>query len=130
VIIGLGSDLIDIRRVEKTLERFGDRFLDRVFTEIERRKSDRRAARAASYAKRFAAKEACAKALGTGLRKGVFWRDMGVVNLPGGQPTIKLTGGALARLEAITPAGLTPRIHLTITDDFPLAQAFVVIEAV
>lgn len=130
MIIGLGSDLIDIRRVEKTLERFGDRFLDRVFTEIERKKSDRRAARAASYAKRFAAKEACAKALGTGLRKGVFWRDMGVVNLPGGQPTIKLTGGALARLEAITPPGTTPRIHLTITDDFPLAQAFVVIEVV
>jgi holo-[acyl-carrier protein] synthase len=130
VIIGLGSDLIDIRRVEKTLERYGERFLNRVFTDVERKKSDRRAARAASYAKRFAAKEACAKALGTGLRKGVFWRDMGVVNLPGGQPTIKLTGGALARLEAITPAGLTARIHLTITDDFPLAQAFVVIEAV
>lgn len=130
MIIGLGSDLIDIRRVEKTLERYGERFLNRVFTDIERKKSDRRAARAASYAKRFAAKEACAKALGTGLRKGVFWRDMGVVNLPGGQPTIKLTGGALARLEAITPPGLTPRIHLTITDDFPLAQAFVVIEAV
>jgi holo-[acyl-carrier protein] synthase len=130
VIIGLGSDLIDIRRVEKTLERYGERFLNRVFTDIERKKSDRRAARAASYAKRFAAKEACAKALGTGLRKGVFWRDMGVVNLPGGQPTIQLTGGALLRLEAITPQGLTPRIHLTITDDFPLAQAFVVIEAV
>ena len=130
MIIGLGSDLIDIRRVEKTLERYGERFLNRVFTDIERRKSDRRAARAASYAKRFAAKEACAKALGTGLRKGVFWRDMGVVNLPGGQPTIQLTGGALARLQSITPQGLTPRIHLTITDDFPLAQAFVVIEAV
>ncbi|MDF3074967.1 MAG: holo-(acyl-carrier-protein) synthase [Alphaproteobacteria bacterium] len=130
MIIGLGSDLIDIRRVEKTLERYGERFLNRVFTDIERKKSDRRAARAASYAKRFAAKEACAKALGTGLRKGVFWRDMGVVNLPGGQPTIQLTGGALLRLEAITPQGLTPRIHLTITDDFPLAQAFVVIEAV
>ncbi|MGE0152753.1 MAG: holo-ACP synthase [Reyranellaceae bacterium] len=130
MIIGLGSDLIDIRRVEKTLERFGTRFLDRVFTDIERRKSDRRAARAASYAKRFAAKEACAKALGTGLRRGVFWRDMGVVNLPGGQPTLQLAGGALARLQAITPPGLTPRIHLTITDDFPLAQAFVVIEAV
>ena len=130
MIIGIGSDLIDIRRVERTLERYGERFLNRVFTDIERKKSDRRAARAASYAKRFAAKEACAKALGTGLRKGVFWRDMGVVNLPGGQPTIKLTGGALARLEAITPPGLTPRIHLTITDDFPLAQAFVVIEAV
>jgi holo-[acyl-carrier protein] synthase len=130
VIIGLGSDLIDIRRIEKTLERHGDRFLNRVFTDIERKKSDRRAARAASYAKRFAAKEACAKALGTGLRKGVFWRDMGVINLPGGQPTMQLTGGALARLQSITPAGLTPRIHLTITDDFPLAQAFVVIEAV
>jgi len=130
LIIGLGSDLIDIRRVEKTLERHGERFLNRVFTEIERKKSDRRAQRAASYAKRFAAKEACAKALGTGLRKGVFWRDMGVVNLPGGQPTMQLTNGALARLQAITPAGLTPRIHLTITDDFPLAQAFVVIEAV
>ena len=130
MIVGLGSDLIDIRRVEKTLERFGERFLDRVFTETERRKSDRRAARAASYAKRFAAKEACSKALGTGLRKGVFWRDMGVVNLPGGQPTMQLTGGALARLQAITPEGRTARIHLTITDDFPLAQAFVVIEAV
>ena len=130
MIIGLGSDLIDIRRVDKTLERYGERFLNRVFTEIERKKSDRRAARAASYAKRFAAKEACAKALGTGLRKGVFWRDMGVVNLPGGQPTMQLTGGALLRLQSITPAGLTPRIHLTITDDFPLAQAFVVIEAV
>jgi len=130
VIIGLGSDLIDIRRIEKTLERHGERFLDRVFTDIERRKSDRRAARAASYAKRFAAKEACAKALGTGLRKGVFWRDMGVVNLPTGQPTMALTNGALARLVAITPEGRTARIHLTITDDFPLAQAFVVIEAV
>jgi holo-[acyl-carrier protein] synthase len=130
VIIGLGSDLIDIRRVDKTLERYGERFLNRVFTDIERKKSDRRAARAASYAKRFAAKEACAKALGTGLRKGVFWRDMGVVNLPGGQPTMQLTGGALLRLQSITPVGLTPRIHLTITDDFPLAQAFVVIEAI
>lgn len=130
MIIGLGSDLIDIRRIEKTLERHGERFLNRVFTDIERRKSDRRAARAASYAKRFAAKEACAKALGTGLRKGVFWRDMGVVNLPSGQPTIALTNGALARLQAITPEGKTARIHLTITDDFPLAQAFVVIEAV
>lgn len=130
MIIGLGSDLIDIRRIEKTLERHGARFLDRVFTDIERRKSDRRAARAASYAKRFAAKEACAKALGTGLRKGVFWRDMGVVNLPTGQPTMALTNGALARLVSITPEGRTARIHLTITDDFPLAQAFVVIEAV
>src|ERR671929_2104763 len=110
MIIGIGSDLIDIRRIERTLERFGDRFLDRVFTEVERRKSDRRRQRAASYAKRFAAKEACAKALGTGLRAGVFWRDMGVVNLPSGRPTMTLTGGALARLNAITPAGCEARI--------------------
>jgi holo-[acyl-carrier protein] synthase len=130
VIIGLGSDLIDIRRVEKSIERFGDRFLDRVFTEIEKAKSDKRAQRAASYAKRFAAKEACAKALGTGLRRGVFWRDMGVVNLPGGKPTMKLTGGALRRLESITPPGHTAMIDLTITDDFPLAQAIVIISAV
>lgn len=130
MIIGIGSDIIDITRIEATIARFGDRFLNRIFTPLERAKSDRRAQRFASYARRYAAKEACAKALGTGLRKGVFWRDMGVVNLPGGQPTIKLTGGALARLEAITPAGTTPRIHLTITDDYPLAQAFVVIEVV
>ena len=130
MIIGLGSDLIDIRRVEKSIERFGDRFLDRIFTDVERAKSDRRAQRAASYAKRFAAKEACAKALGTGLRRGVFWRDMGVVNLPGGKPTLKLTGGALRRLHEITPAGHTAVIELTITDDFPLAQAIVIIQAV
>lgn len=130
MIVGLGSDLIDIRRIETTIERYGDRFLDRVFTAIERRKSDRRKERAASYAKRFAAKEACAKALGTGLRAGVFWRDMGVVNLPSGQPTMALTGGASARLQRLMPPGHTPRVHLTITDDFPLAQAFVIIEAV
>lgn len=127
MIIGLGSDLIDIRRVEKTLERHPERFPKRVFTEIERAKSDRRRNRAASYAKRFAAKEACSKALGTGLSQGVYWRDMGVVNLPSGKPTLALTGGAAMRLAAITPPGLEPEIHLTITDDYPLAQAFVVI---
>ncbi len=130
MIIGLGSDLIDIRRVEKSIERFGDRFLNRIFTEVEKTKSDRRNQRAASYAKRFAAKEACANALGTGLNRGVYWRDMGVVNLPGGKPTLKLTGGALRRLEAITPAGHTAQIDLTITDDFPMAQAIVIISAV
>jgi holo-[acyl-carrier protein] synthase len=130
MIIGLGNDLIDIRRIEQSIERFGDRFLDRIFTDVERAKSDKRAQRAASYAKRFAAKEACAKALGTGLNRGVFWRDMGVVNLPGGKPTMRLTGGALKRLEAITPPGLTALIELTITDDFPLAQAIVIIQAV
>lgn len=130
MIIGLGNDLIDIRRVERSLERFGDRFVQRVFTEIEQAKSDRRKERAASYAKRFAAKEACSKALGTGLRKGVFWRDMGVANLPSGKPTMVLTGGALRRLESMIPEGHMPMIHLTITDDWPLAQAFVIIEAV
>lgn len=130
MIIGLGSDLIDIRRVEKSLERFGTRFTERVFTEVERAKSDRRRLRAASYAKRFAAKEACAKALGTGLSRGVFWRDMGVVNLPGGKPTMQLTGGAAERLHAMMPQGYKPVIHVTITDDMPLAQAFVIIEAV
>lgn len=129
MIIGVGNDLIDIRRIEKTLARHGERFTQRLFTEIERAKSDRRAGRAASYAKRFAAKEACAKALGTGLSRGVFWRDMGVVNLPSGQPTLHLTGGALERLVAITPAGYGATIHLTITDEFPLAQAIVIIEA-
>ncbi|MBL8673967.1 MAG: holo-ACP synthase [Rhodospirillales bacterium] len=129
MILGIGSDLIDIRRIEATLERHGARFVDRCFTEIERRRSEGRATRAASYAKRFAAKEACSKALGTGLRRGVYWRDMGVVNKPGGQPTMALTGGALARLAALTPPGATAEIHLTITDDYPLAQAFVVIEA-
>ena len=129
MIVGIGSDLCDIKRIEQTLDKFGERFVARCFTEIERRKSDRRAERAASYAKRFAAKEACAKALGTGLRHGVFWRDMGVVNLPSGAPTMKLTGGAAERLAAIIPAGRTAFIHLTITDEYPLAQAFVVIEA-
>src|SRR6202789_4713951 len=130
MILGLGSDLCDIRRIEKTLETYGERFTNRVFTDVERDKSDRRATRAASYAKRFAAKEACAKALGTGLNQGVYWRDMGVVNLPGGKPTMALTGGALKRLEKITPPGHRAQIDLTITDDFPLAQAIVIISAV
>ena len=130
MILGIGNDLIDIRRIEKTIKKHGERFLNRVYTDIERAKSDRRAQRAASYAKRFAAKEACAKALGTGLNQGVYWRDMGVVNLPGGKPTMRLTGGALKRLEKITPAGHQPQIDLTITDDFPLAQAIVIISAV
>lgn len=129
MIIGIGSDLIDIRRIEKTLERFGERFVNRVFTETEKAKSERRKLRAASYAKRFAAKEACSKALGSGVRMGVAWREMGVVNLPSGKPTIELTGGALERLHAMVPDGFSPRIDLTITDDFPLAQAFVVISA-
>ena len=129
MIIGLGSDLCDIRRVEQTLERYGDRFVERCFTPIERQKSERRANRAASYAKRFAAKEACAKALGTGLSAGVFWRDMGVVNLPSGQPTLALTGGAAARLAALVPPGHEPMLHLTLTDEYPLAQAYVLIEA-
>ncbi len=129
MIIGLGSDLIDIRRIEKSIERFGDRFINRLFTEIEQEKSDGRNQRAASYAKRFAAKEACSKALGTGLSHGVFWRDMGVANLPTGKPTIKLTNGALDRLRQMLPADHKPVIHLTITDDYPLAQAFVIIEA-
>ncbi len=129
MIIGIGSDLCDVRRIEQTLDRFGQRFIERCFTEVERRRSDARAGRAASYAKRFAAKEACAKALGTGLRRGVFWRDMGVVNLPTGQPTLLLTGGAAARLKAMLPPETESFIHLTITDEHPLAQAFVVIEA-
>ena len=129
MIVGIGSDLTDIRRIENTLERFGDRFIDRIFTDIERARSERRAARAASYAKRFAAKEACAKALGTGMRRGVFWKDMGVVNARSGQPTFALTGGAAARLAELTPAGHVSVTHLTITDDHPYAQAFVIIEA-
>ena len=129
MIVGLGSDLADIRRIEATLGRFGERFLARVFTDVERARSEPKLDRAASYAKRFAAKEACAKALGTGLRAGVFWRDMGVVNLRSGAPTLALTGGAARRLAAITPAGLTPHIHLSLTDDPPYALAFVVIEA-
>ena len=134
MIIGIGSDLIDITRVAKVIERHGDRFLDRIFTDAERAKAERRAKNekmvVATYAKRFAAKEACSKALGTGIRRGVWWRDMGVVNLPGGRPTMQLTGGALARLEALTPPGHEARIDLTITDDWPLAQAFVIISAV
>jgi holo-[acyl-carrier protein] synthase len=130
VILGLGNDIIDIRRIERTIELYGERFLNRIFTETERRRSDRRHARAASYAKRFAAKEACSKALGTGLRKGVYWRDMGVVNLPSGRPTLKLTGGAAAQLAELTPPGYEARIDLTITDDFPMAQAIVIISAI
>lgn len=130
MIIGIGNDTIDIRRVQKVIDRHGARFTERIFTETEQRKSDRRRLRAASYAKRFAAKEACAKALGTGMARGVFWRDMGVVNLPGGKPTIELTGGAAKRLAALTPSGHRSVIHVTITDDFPMAQAFVLIEAV
>jgi holo-[acyl-carrier protein] synthase len=130
VILGVGTDLTDIRRIRETLERFGDRFTQRVFTEIERQRADRRDhARAASYAKRFAAKEACAKALGTGMRAGVAWRDMGVVNARSGQPTLALTGGAARRLQAITPAGRRAVIHLSLSDDFPWASAFVVISA-
>jgi holo-[acyl-carrier protein] synthase len=129
MILGIGSDLCDIRRIERSLERFGDRFTHRVFTEGERARSDRRAARAPSYARRFAAKEACAKALGTGLSHGVFWRDMEVVNLPSGKPTLRLTGGALAKLGAMMPAGHEAVLHVSLTDDPPVAQAFVVIEA-
>ena len=130
MIIGIGNDVIDIRRIEATLENHGERFIRRIFTEVEIAKSERRAQRAASYAKRFAAKEACSKALGTGFRRGVFMRDMGVVNLMSGKPTMKLTGGALKRLEEITPPGMRAQIDLTITDDHPLAQAFVIISAV
>lgn len=130
MILGIGNDMIDIRRVERTLARFGDRFVGRVFTATEQRKSDRRAARAASYAKRFAAKEACSKALGTGFRKGVYWRDLGVVNEPSGRPTMVLTGRAALHLAALTPAGHRAVIHLTLTDDFPYAQAVVIISAV
>jgi len=130
MIIGIGNDLIDIRRIENTLERFGDRFIQRIFTPIEQQRSERRKQRAASYAKRFAAKEACSKALGTGLRQGVFWRDMGVANLRSGKPTMALTNGAKAQLDKITPSGMTAQIDVTITDDFPLAQAFVIISAV
>ena len=129
MIIGLGSDLIDIRRIARSLERHGDRFIDRIFTDEERRRSESRGGRVASYAKRFAAKEACAKALGTGIAKGVFWRDMGVVNVASGMPTIELTGGAARRLLAMLPAGMRGVVHVTITDDYPLAQAFVVLEA-
>ena len=130
MILGVGSDLIDVRRIERTIERHGERFLARIFTAAERVKAESRARRAETYAKRFAAKEACAKALGTGLRAGVFWRDMGVVNLPSGRPTMTLTGGALARLNAMTPVGFKARIDVTVTDEEPMAQAVVVISAV
>ncbi len=133
MIIGIGSDLIDIRRVAKVIERHGDRFLNRVFTDVERAKAERRATNekmvVSTYAKRFAAKEACAKALGTGIRQGVWWRDMGVVNLQAGQPSMMLTGGALKRLQLLTPPGLEVRIDVSLTDDWPLAQAFVIISA-
>src|ERR1700742_137441 len=130
MILGLGSDISDARRIAKVIERHGDRFIARIFTDIERAKAERRKNRVETYAKRFAAKEACAKALGTGIRLGVWWRDMGVVNLPGGRPTMQLTGGALARLKALTPEGFEARIDLSLTDDWPLAQAFVIISAV
>jgi holo-[acyl-carrier protein] synthase len=130
MILGIGSDLIDIRRIEKSLERHGERFIARIFTEVEKARAEGRAGRGASYAKRFAAKEACAKALGSGISEGVFWRDMGVVNLPSGKPTMHLTGGAAAKLEKLVPAEHRALIHLTITDEFPIAQAFVIIEAV
>ncbi|PJI45702.1 MAG: holo-ACP synthase [Rhizobium sp.] len=129
MIIGIGSDLIDIRRIEQSLERFGERFTQRCFTDIERARSDGRKNRAESYAKRFAAKEAMSKALGTGMAQGVFWKDMGVVNAPSGKPTMQLTGGAAEVLQRLMPAGHEPVVHLTITDDYPLAQAFVIIEA-
>jgi holo-[acyl-carrier protein] synthase len=130
MIIGIGSDLVDVRRIERVIARHGDRFLTRIFTVTERAKADRRATRVETYAKRFAAKEACAKALGTGFRRGVFWRDLGVVNMPSGRPTMELTGGALERLRAITPRGCEPRIDVTIADEGPIAQALVVITAV
>jgi len=130
MIIGLGTDLIDIRRIERTLERFGTRFVERVFTETERRFAERRAQPAAAYAKRYAAKEACAKALGTGFRQGVFWRDIGVVSLPSGKPTLALSGGAAARLAALTPHGMEARIEITLADEPPLGQAVVIISAV
>jgi len=129
VIIGIGSDITDIRRIEKSLTRFGERFIARVFTDTERARAERRPGPAATYAKRFAAKEACAKALGTGMRRGVFWRDMGVVNTRSGRPTLALTGGAAARLAEITPAGHAPVVHLTLSDEPPYAQALVIIEA-
>ena len=129
MIIGIGQDIIDIRRIERTLERYGQKFVDRIFTDVERAKSDRRANRAASYAKRFAAKEACSKALGTGFARGVFWRDLGVVNLASGKPTMRLTGGAARRLAELTPPGMVAQIDITLTDDGPQAQAFVIISA-
>ncbi|HEY7997870.1 MAG TPA: holo-ACP synthase [Pseudolabrys sp.] len=130
MIIGLGSDIADVRRIAHSIERYGERFLTRIFTPAERAKADRRVNKAETYAKRFAAKEACSKALGTGMRTGVFWRDMGVINLPSGRPTMKLTGGALKRLQAITPAGCEARIDVSLTDEGPTAQAIVIITAV
>jgi holo-[acyl-carrier protein] synthase len=130
MIIGIGSDLVDIRRIQRVIDRHGERFLSRIFTDAERARAERRAKSAETYAKRFAAKEACSKALGTGIRRGVWWRDMGVINLPGGRPTMQLSGGALKRLQALTPAGHEARIDVTITDEFPIAQALVVISAV
>ena len=129
MILGIGTDLVDIRRIEQTIERHGERFINRIYTETERARAERKANRIDTYAKRFAAKEACAKALGTGFRNGVFFRDMGVVNLPSGKPTLRLTGGALLRLQAITPDGYDAQIDLALTDEYPLAQAFVVISA-
>jgi holo-[acyl-carrier protein] synthase len=130
MILGIGTDLVDIRRIEQTIARHGDRFINRIYTETERARAERKANRIDTYAKRFAAKEACAKALGTGFRQGVFFRDMGVVNLPSGKPTLRLTGGALRRVQAITPDGFEAQIDLALTDEYPLAQAFVVISAV
>ena len=130
MIVGIGSDLVDIRRIERTLERHGSRFIDRVFTPVEQSRSERRAGRAASYAKRFAAKEAFSKAIGTGFRRGTFWRDIGVINLPGGRPTLEITGGALDNLQKLLPAGYSARIDITLTDEYPMAQAFVVISAI
>jgi holo-[acyl-carrier protein] synthase len=130
MILGIGNDITDIRRIEKVIAKHGDRFLNRIFTETERKRAERKAKSIETYAKRFAAKEACSKALGTGMRRGVWWRDMGVVNLPSGRPTMKLTGGAAERLAKMTPPGMEARIDLTITDEYPLAQAFVIISAV
>jgi holo-[acyl-carrier protein] synthase len=130
MILGIGNDIIDIRRIEKTIEKHGQRFIDRIYTDVEKRKSERRAQRVPSYAKRFAAKEACSKALGTGLSNGVYWRDMGVVNLPSGKPTMQLTNGAAAQLARMLPTGKQAVVHLTMTDEYPYAQAFVIIEAV
>ena len=130
MIIGIGNDLIDIRRIERTLERFGDRFIQRIFTPLEQKKAEQRINRVETYAKRFAAKEACSKALGTGFRKGVFWRDLGVINLPGGKPSLELTGGALKRLKDVTPVGMKAQIDLTLTDEPPLGQAIVIISVV
>jgi holo-[acyl-carrier protein] synthase len=130
MILGIGNDITDIRRIEKVIAKHGDRFLNRIFTDVERKRADRKAKSIETYAKRFAAKEACSKALGTGMRRGVWWRDMGVVNLPSGRPTMKLTGGAAERLAKMTPPGMEARIDLTITDEYPLAQAFVIISAV